>query len=79
MCLFYLGRKKRSKTGTGEEESEGEGTGSEEGGWGEGGDGEGEGGWEGGRPRKRGRPPASTRERIKGFTDIEVNINNLIV
>lgn len=24
------------------------------------------------RPRKRGRPPASHRERIKGFTDQEV-------
>lgn len=27
------------------------------------------------RPRKRGRPPASHREKIKGFTDAEVSID----
>lgn len=50
---------------------------------GEGGDGDGDGDAESDasdasadddRPRKRGRPPASHREKIKGFTDQEVNI-----
>ncbi|XP_077296333.1 chromodomain-helicase-DNA-binding protein 1 [Arctopsyche grandis] len=51
--------KKRSKSATGEEDSEGSEV-------------EGSDRSDDDRPRKRGRPPTSTRERIKGFTDIEI-------
>lgn len=58
--------KKRSKSATGEEDSEGSEV-------------EGSDRSDDDRPRKRGRPPTSNRERIKGFTDIEVCFKSFLI
>lgn len=71
MYIWIEGGRKRRGRGSGD--GEGEGEGGEADGEGDSDGSEGDQSADDDRPRKRGRPPASHREKIKGFTDQEVS------